>query len=160
MTSRSAVLLQLMLSGAVVHLPACAEPGVRMNPNREEWKRDPTTLAKHVPFIGPVVRCAWVSGIDKDRNQGVPGPPSVYLRGYAEIPSEDLKQLQAKYNWKESTAVDAGTLPVPPSEPRFSGPVLVSPELVRALPSLSTYHQGNLYLIRQSNVVYFDLIKN
>jgi hypothetical protein len=138
-------------------LQACS--GRKMDAKGHQWRNDADALRQSLPFIGAVVKCAWITGVDQDRSHGLPGPSSRYLRGYAVLSTASFEELQRKYTWKESN-VDTNSLQVPMEDDRLAGDALESTSLTRELPTLSVYHQGRIYLVPQSNVVYFDLIRD
>jgi hypothetical protein len=138
----------------------CGNKGATVAATKPTWQTDPAAVLKALPFLGPVERVVWKSGVVADRGAGVPGPSSYYLQGLAVLASDDLQRLQAAYDWKEMAGVTPANLEVPPSEPALQGPVLESSSLTRALPGLSVYHQGHVYLLPKMQMVYFHVVKD
>mgnify|MGYP000128173321 CR=1 FL=1 len=153
-TIRLSFLLSLLV-GTFVYF-GCSR---RDDMQADAWQTDTSELENKIPFLGRVTSCSWKVGVAQDRSRGVPGPSAYFLRGSAVISPEDETRIRSRYSWTavpnfqfENLSFSSGLLPP-------VGPVFVSSELVRALPTLATYHQGEIYYFPESHTIVFDLIK-
>ena len=150
-----------ILVAMIVACIASAGCGGKPVATKPVWRSDVAPLQQMLPFLGSITTCSWSSGIAHDRSDGfVPGPSAVFLKGYAVLTPDDERQLQSAYPWREEPGITIANLDLPPDSVPMTGPVLVSTELCQSLPSKCTYHQGKIYFLPQSHVIYFDLIKD
>lgn len=126
-----------------------------LNVNVPRWNSDSLVIQKQLPFLGTIKRCAWRSGVAEDRSRGVPGPSSVFLKGYAILEDKAFEHVHAQYDWTPKKNVDPA-----PGDAKFSGPLLESVQLIQRLHTLSTYQRGTIYLLPSEKTVFFDVVKD
>lgn len=155
----------LFSSLAVVLLPVgCARQAKEGadDPTAVQWHTDRAVVTRVLPILNDVERCAWHEGVAEDRSGGwVPAPSAYFLRGYALISKHNVERLTTNYKWVAGEC-DLSELNLPQGEMGHvpGGELLESPDLIRSLPSISTYHQGRIVLCPKDGFVYFDLIKD
>lgn len=127
-------------------------------------RTDRAPLTKRFPFLGNFERCSWVGGVADDRSKGwgVPAPSSYFIRAYVVLKPDDANQLLERYEW---TDAHGETIPEPDPPlgegfPKITGPFRKSEELIRRLPSLTTYARGTILFQPGDRLLYLDLVND
>lgn len=126
-------------------------------------RTDKPPLKKRFPFLGEFERCVWVSKIENDRSGGrVPGPSSYAIEAYVILDPVQTKELLGRYRWTDSTgeAMPQPAFALGEGFPKITGAAHRSEELERALPSLTTFHSGEILLLPDERLLYLKLVND
>lgn len=144
---------------AILPLAGCTGAGTAGPPKPPQWRADREPLLKRFPFLGDFQSCSWEGGVAVDGSEGlIPGPSSLYIRGFVRLKPEDKQALLDRYKWEE--APEPGFPGDPPADsglPEIAGAVLESNELMSKLNSMSSFCIGKILLVPESDMLYFDL---
>ncbi len=148
----------LALAGSFALLAARPRRVAHLAPRTER-----APLARRFPFLGNFKHGSWVSGIAQDRSGGlVPAPSSYFIRAYVVMSADDARELLERYPWTlaRGEAIPEPAYPLGEHYPRLIGPYYQSEELIRALPSMTTYSSGKILFQREGNLLYLDLVSD
>ena len=122
------------------------------------WRQDPAPVMTRIPSIGTISACRWHAGVAVDGSSGgLPSPSSYYIRGYATLPREKVKELLQHYRWSADPNFVPEQLPSDSSYRKPTGTWLVSPQFVSDLATSSDFHSGRVGISETDLVIYFDL---
>ena len=123
-------------------------------------RTDKAPLNKRFAFLGNFKQCSWVGGVAYDGLKGrIPGPSSYFIRAYVVLEPTETKELLDRYDWAES---NSDVIPVPPQPlgegfPLINGRSWKSDDMIRSLPSQTSFCDGIILLQPEHNLLYLDL---
>jgi hypothetical protein len=137
------------------------DPSKTASPPVPRTDKDP--LKKRFPFLGDFARCSWIGGVKDDRSGGrLPAPSSHFIRAHVVLEPSQTRELLGRYVWAESKGEAIPEPPYPLGEgfPKIAGPFSKSDDLIRELPSMTTYAGGTILLQAKGDLLYLDLVSD
>ena len=137
---------------AYQNTPKTATPPVR--------RTDRAPLEKRFAFLGDFKQCSWVGGVAYDGSKGrIPGPSSYFIQAYVVLEPAQTKELLDRYKWTESKSE---VIPVPPQPlgegfPQVGGPSWKSDDMIRSLPSQTSFCDGVILLQPENKLLWLNL---